>query len=466
MAFLGRNTLGIALGSRSIQAVEIGAKNGGFQVIRSAELQLGDADSLQDAAALGQKLAQFLKQHEFSASQAVFGLPAQWLMLKEKMMPPAASEVMNSMLLIQAEHDFSLEPAALTLDYIAGQTTPDGQAVLLFAAMRERIEQIQMLAQSAGLKPQVITPTTLALATASEADDVLYFGENGTELATFGHDGLPRLRHITAGSVVKNRGGQSQAMQLGGELRRAFALSHRGGGSGDLMVWDDVGIKPALLHELATETKIAIKRGERFQVATVEGLGSTRAAAGAALALCQFRPELAAVDLLHSRLAVKPPPKFSSRVIWGTVAALVLLAVIGDTLVKWRQDAMEVAELRQKRDDTKESVEAAKAFVARVSATRTWYETRPNYLECLRAVTLCFPEEGRAWASSVSLREDMRGILMARAADEKSVLDVLDRLKASRTLTNVKMLHMRGTGAKSTEISFGISFLFRGAEQP
>jgi hypothetical protein len=255
-------------------------------------------------------------------------------------------------------------------------------------------------------------------------------------------------------------------MQLSGELRRALALSQRGGGAEDLLVWDDVGIEPAVLHELAAETKIAIKRGDRFQVASVEGLGSTRAAAGAALALCQFRPELAAVNLLHSRLEVKPPPKFSSRVIWGAVAALVVLALGGTMLLKWRDDAAKVAKLRQERDGTKERVEAAKAFVARVNATRTWYETRPNYLECLRAVTLCFPEEGRVWASSVSLREDMRGILMGRAGDEKSVLDVLDRLKASRSLANVKMLHIRGTGAKSTEISFGISFLYRGAEQP
>jgi len=467
MGLLGRKSLGIAVGSRSLRVAELERLgSGGCRLVRSAEFQFNEPDSLQAPVALGQKLAQFLAEQGFSARQAAVGLPAQWLMFKEKTLPPATPEMLHSMLLIQAERDFSLEPADLTLDYVPGATTDEGQAVMLVAALRERVEQVRELAAAAGLKLQTVTAATLALAAVSEPGDVIYLGANGAELATRGGDGLPRLRHIAAGSVIMNRGSQSTALQLAGELRRAFALSQRVGASGEMTIWDDIGIEPAVLEELAAEMNMPLRLGERFHEPVVEGIASAHAAASAAVALCALHARLAPLDLLHSRLAVKPPSKFSSRVLWGAVAAVVILAGAAYLFADWRQNAAEVSELRQKRDDMKENEDAAKGFIARVNATRTWYDRRPNYLECLRTITLCFPEEGRAWASSISLREEMRGILTGRAVDEKSVLEVLDRLTSSPALSHVKMLHMRGTGTKSSEISFGISFVYRGAERP
>ena len=216
------------------------------------------------------------------------------------------------------------------------------------------------------------------------------------------------------------------------------------------------------IQGMATELKLPVSRCERFEAA--EGVPAP-AAASTALALCHFHPALAPLDLLHSRLAAKQPPKVSSRTAWALVSGVVLLLCAAYLIGDWRQTLEEVSELRQKRNEMKESIETAKGFISRVNGARTWYERRPNYLECLRTITLCFPEEGRAWTSSLTLREDMRGILTGRASDEKSVLDVLDRLKSSPALTNVKMLQMRGAGTKSPELSFGISFVFRGPEE-
>ncbi|MGD0092943.1 MAG: hypothetical protein ABSE73_23775, partial [Planctomycetota bacterium] len=202
-----------------------------------------------------------------------------------------------------------------------------------------------------------------------------------------------------------------------------------------------------------------------FAAAAVEGLAQSRASAGAALALCQFHPKLLQADFLHSRLAVKPPAKLGARALWGAVAGLALFLGAAYMLVDWQRNAAEVAALRQQLDDMKDNIATSKAFVARVNTTRTWSEKRPNYLECLRALTLSFPEEGRIWASSVTLREDMRGILTGHAVDEKSVLDVLDQMKSGHALTDVKVLHMRSAGTKNSQIAFGISFAFQDVGQ-
>ena len=463
MSFLGKKSLGIALGSRSLQVAEIHASGSGCRFVRAAEMTFGEKDSLQDAASLGKKLGQFLKENDFTARETVVGIPAQWLMIKEKTLPPAPLEAINSILMIQAERDFSLEPSALAVDYVLGQSSAEGHATILVAALRERIDQIRALAAAAGLKLQSVTSTSLALYAASQHPNVFYFGLNGAELVTRGSSKLPRLRYVSSSTVMRSTSGQPAAMQMAGEIRRGAALSQRDSDGSEMLVWDDAGIDEGVIKELSTELSVPVKLGENFK-AGLNGFAKENAAGSAALAFCYFQPALKTIDFLHSRLEIKPPSRINSRVIWGAVAGIVLLLGFGYLLMEWQQSAAEVADLRDKRDEMKENVESAKGFISQVNATRTWYERRPNYLECLRAITLTFPEEGRVWTSSVSLREDMRGILSGRATDEKHVLDVLDKIKSSKSFSDVKMLHMRGSGTKSSEISFGISFVFVGAE--
>lgn len=275
-----------------------------------------------------------------------------------------------------------------------------------------------------------------------------------------GKDGLLRVRHISGGSIAKQVAGAA----LLPELRRTLALANAGAERSGLELWDDTGDAPALLKELALELGIPVKRGERLSGVPLEGSLPKGAAAGSALALALFQPGLAGIDFLNSRLDVKPPPKISSLTIWGSVAAFVVVGGLGYVLNEWRESAAEVAELRQKRDDMKGNLETAKSFISRVNATRTWYARRPNYLECMRAITMTFPEDGRVWTASLSLREDMRGILNGRATDEKSVLDVLDKLKAGKNFADVKMLNMRGSGTRNPEVLFAVSFAFLSAE--
>ena len=458
MSFGGKKVLGISLGSRSLLVAEVHGNGSAPRVVRSAEFTFDQEDSLQTPAVLGKKLAAFLKENAFAANQAVVGIPAQWLMLKEKTVPPATPEAIAGMLRIQAERDFSLEPSSLAIDYALGRSSAEGQSLILVAALRERIEQIRTLAVAANLKLQMITGTSLALSAATQSATLLYLGANGAELTTRGKDGLLRVRHISGAST-----GKSAAASLVPELRRAIAVTQPPIDKTEFIVWDDSG-GASSLKELTEELDIPVKAGACFSGVALETGGAERCAGSSALALCLLQPNLAMIDFLHSRLEIKPPSKLTSTTIWAAVAAFVIVGGLAYLLNDWRANAADVAELRQRRDDMKENLDTAKTFITRVNATRTWYERRPNYLECLRAITMTFPEDGRVWTSSLSLREDMRGILNGRASDEKSVLDVLDKLKVGKKFAEVKMLNMRGSGAKGGEIMFAVSFAFLDVE--
>jgi hypothetical protein len=471
MTFLPRKSLGLAFSSQSLQVAELSVAGKTCRFLRAAEFTFGAGDSLQQPAQLGKKLAQFLKANRFSARQAVLGLPAQWLMLKEVTVPPASGEALAGMLRLQAERDFSMEPEALISDYLAsppGLAAGVAQPVVLAAALRERIEQMRQVAQAAGVKPMAITVTALALAALSPNSNALYFGANGAELAVRRSNGLPRLYHLAS-----CQGGLDPA-QLAGELRRALLeLAPGVGQARELPVWDDLGISGGLLEKLPADARARLVPVKNFKAAAWNGMAevSPGAAGGSALALCLFQPGLAGLDFLHSRLAVAPPSKLKGKAVWGAAAGAALLFAAGALLLDCRESMEQVAQQKGQLEGLEKSAAEARNFIGRFKMAEAWYNRRPNYLACLRALTLRLPEDGSIWASSLNLREDMRVVLTGFAADEKSVLDFVDRLKKAGAkpksrpeFAEIKIDHTRSAEAKNSEISFSVSFVFEGGQ--
>lgn len=450
---MARKCLGLAFSNRAIHLAEVQSSGDAMSVLRTLELPLAENELQKDAAAVGKKLAQALKEKQFSARDAIAGIPAQWLMVKEKNLPPAAPDVLAGMLRIQAERDFSFDPEALALDYVSGSSGEQGQAVVLAATLRERVNAIAGIAVAAGLKLQAITPTAMALSYVSGAKSGLYLGANGVELIA-DINGVRVPRHVATPACWDD------AASLPGELRRLAVFQPALFTASEWTLWDDCGLDGAKIQSLGNEAGMTLRPSRALKGVTVPP-----ASAGAiALVLARLDSATLPLDFMHSRLAVKAPSKLTRRNTWGLIAAGVLVLVGGFMVYDWRSLAADVSDLRTQRDSMKESVAASKAFIDRVSATKTWYEKRPNYLECMRTITLCFPEEGKVWTSNLTMREDMKGILTGRAVDEKSVLDVLDKMKASKSLAEVKMLHMRSSGTKNTEITFSVSFTYQGAE--
>jgi len=82
--------LGIALGERSMLVAEVHASSAGPQVVKAAEFVYPEGQQFtKDPAALGLSLGHFLKEQGFTLRNAVFGLPARWVLSKSKEVPRA-----------------------------------------------------------------------------------------------------------------------------------------------------------------------------------------------------------------------------------------------------------------------------------------------------------------------------------------------------------------------------------------
>src|SRR5258708_28643827 len=249
-------TLGIAIGERSMLVAEVHAGSDAPHVVKAVEFTYAEGQSLaKDPAGLGQALGQFLKEHGFGSRAAVFGLPARWVLSKQKDVPALQENLLSDTLRLQAESEFSSELGELVYDYAGGtgsETAGVGgmTSVLLLAVPKRYLDQIAQLAEAARVKVLAVTPFSTAVAASAKggADAMtLVLGPSGIEF-TSQQGGHPRvLRYVGASA--------DSAPVLLGELRRASsARTSAPGAAGapgrEMFIWNDSGADEASLQSI------------------------------------------------------------------------------------------------------------------------------------------------------------------------------------------------------------------------
>lgn len=502
--------LGMAITERSVTVAELSFAHQPATIVRTAELALGPELTLDDPTTLGQRLSHFLREKGFSASRAVVGVPAKWLMAREKEIPPASAELAASTLKIQAERDFGAETKDLVLDYAGEPNERLGQRVLLVAMLRERLDRVVQAVEQSGLTVLAVTSSTLALAAAlggasslqpaggqrnnrsAEADPaktprdgekrqglLLALSGDAAELTMTGEGGLPLLRHLPvpmSSEHLANGKSEATVASLGSELRRAVALLPKASEGRAMWLWDGLGLSSQAVETLTQRAGFPVQSAPELRDVKTNGdthhngqeaLVPRLQRFGPAIALA-LTPEHPAIDMLHPRLAEKKKQRISRQTIWGT--AIALAVVLAGAYLVWDVQHKEkvLADLQTKLKGVGTDVATAMARTGKVSVARGWFpEKRPSYLSCLREITQAFPTEGSIWATSFTLKETpqgFKGVLSGRATDQGPIRDVLGKLQNNKKFADVKNGPMREAGGKSKDWTFSISFTFKALE--
>jgi hypothetical protein len=501
--------LGIAVGERTLKLAELGpsaAARGRWEVRRAAEFELPAAPGAaaaapsEDPAGVAAALGRFLKDNGFTAGRAVVGVPARWVVSRDRELPPSAPEQAADALRLQAERLFSAEPRELVFDY-AGNPSADGpRNVLLVGMPRRQLERVVGWLREAGVRVLAVTPTTLALAASSSppgspVDGLLLNLSRGEVEVSSSDGGVPRLlRHLPVrGSDLASANGTrgSGMAALAGEIKRVVSLAPRGPGGGDgavegvqgpraVVLWDGVGLDAREEAELARHAGVEIKaQPDLSTMGVTVALAAPGAAARPAADAASMGPAVAlalaaagraslAVDFLHSKLTPRKARRVGRRGAWA-VSVVGVLAALGLALA-WDLSSSRSAvdAMRAKLAEIGPNVVVAEQTADRVESAAGWFDARPPALECLRELTLAFPDGGeRVYVTSFSFRGDSgRGQIGGRSSDQRHVLALLDRMKANTRFADVKLLDIRHAGGESREHSFSLSFAFADAAGP
>ena len=477
--------LGLSLGDRSIFAAELAISRDRVEVKQLAELVFPSDASWEAPEKLGPLLRRLLRQNHFSTSRAIVGVPARWVMAREKLVPPTSAGLAGKTLQLQAERESSLEVKDLVLDYAGAVDPQKAKNVLLVTLLRQHLERVEQVAKAAGIRLLAITSSTLALSSfalvdAPEARIFLSLATEGAEIV-FLEDGAPRLlRHLPLKVLSTEDGGEPRSIgvaALSSEVRRAMTQLPKRNGSPSaqaLILWDGIGLGSETPGALGERLEVEVQSCERltargFPQAQNLQSETKRFGPAVALAFSGARRELLGVDFLHSRCFSPKKIRLGRRAVWAGAAAAALLAVGVFLFLDLEDRAAELGRLNELAggvpvvQDRVDLHHVPEGVAEKVSFVMGWYEERPPFLECLKQVTLAFPEEGAVWATSFTASENRKGSLSGKAVDQKSILSVLDRLKTNNKLSDVKLSDMR-EGGTAGEISFALSFTFNGVE--
>jgi hypothetical protein len=455
--------IGVLIQEGSITLAEVRRSGKGLQILRTARcaISLKAEDGNNESSVLA--IRQCLREHGFSGRQCVVGLDGQFVAAREKILPAGGAADIAGMLNLAAEREFGADRDHLIFDYCGPWTTSKSNAVQLAAASKPVMEQSLAALRGAGLKVTAIVSIGLALSDLTTLAD----GEHAALVRITDEGAEIILRegarvNLVRWAPLKEQEPSARLAALCGELRRILAAKAEGTVSA-VRVWRRGGRDDRLIGAMAERLPLPVKWWE-LPAAQASGTspGDVDGETASLMAEAAMSRALRH-DFSHSKMATRSKQFFSRKRVWAAVAAVAVI-VLG---IVWWSGTWEsegaIATIQQELEVMKPSVQTARELSARVEKARGWFDRRPQMLECLRELTLAFPEKGGVWVTSLALGDDQRGVCAGRADTEGAVLELLDRLRSEKKFSQVKPQYIRqGSGGA---LSFAFSFNFTPREQ-
>lgn len=462
--------IGLAIEDNAILAADVRRDKDRFLVSHVKAFVFPEGISFKIPEELGKALGQFLQENMFSAKKAVIGIPAKWLMIREKVVPSATEESIAGILKIYAEREFSLGPEELSLDYAGIAGNEGSRRIFLSAMLKGNLDKAILAVRWAGL--DVLSVTVSSAVVFSGIHDVsfppapqffLYLREGFAEFLVRDGDVTVDVRHI--GKDLKK---ETRSFII--ELRRiisSYSNNSLKEGGGQLLVWNASsgavrGELKALAEAMPADIKVVDGNSQPFaDKLGIQGLeGGDAFIAPVMFAGAYNRQDAYYTDFLNSRMNLKGSVIKRNQVLWASASAVCVLVLLSTVFFMWETGKRDVSELRGGLDSMKGEVAAAKEVIQKVNMAAGWYSERPGILDCIKELTTTFPEEGTIWITNLALTEEMNGVMSGRASDEKSVIDILDRLKANELFYDVQMIYLQDNSSHSQEVSFSMNFSY------
>lgn len=466
-----RTLLGLAVDEFGVVVAEVGVRSGRPEVRRVGQFAFEEKLDADNGKALGQALRQFLRTNHFSQKNAIVGIPTKWVVAKEITAPPAGADAVAGILAIQAERTFSLNSGELIFDYCGRTSTSQSSKVMLLAARRQKVNQIKELAAAAGLHVQSVTVSALAFDRISSSDALkqrygVYARPTYCECWSR-LDGTPRsIKHVAMPSMNGTPGDRTQ--RLTSAIQQLIMVSSQQDQAApyEVTVYDGGGLANGIIGRLDEQlgTQVTVTDGNAAM--TLAGLLSSDGAepSPAIAAVAVAAAEKPSIDFLNPRIGRKKASPRKRIMVWTAIAGVVLLGAVGAVVADWQGKRADIASYTEQLEMVADDVAIARELKERLSYASSWTSQDPRFLECLRQLTLAFPESPRVWATSLALSETSEGSLIGRAVDEQSFYEVLNNIKGNAAFSDVMMMYLRDAGGNSREKAFAVTFKFQGVK--
>jgi hypothetical protein len=457
--------LGLALDGDRLNGVWLKRTNGSVEIRSVFTVQLSLDPLTDDPELLGREIRKQLDDAGIRQRRCTVALPIDWMLTLQVKLPELPEADLESLLQLEAERGMPYPPESLLMSRSRFRT-PDGESfATLVAVPREHVTRLEAALRAAQLQPVSFSLGIAALqpgrSDASEATLTLLAGHHRIALQVNCAGGTVALRSIETHLDAEESEIPQQLDQLARELRITLGQLPASVRS-RLHVLQLVGsdeIAELLAEDLAPRLESLGLRLERVreQSAPVENVrlpARTPVSPALALALHHLLGSPVEFEFLPPRISAwqRLTKRYSSgKLVWTSAAAgaVILLAAGAFAFQEWR-----FSHWNAQWQTMRPSVTELDVMQQKIRQFRPWFDNSFRSLAILQSLTEAFPEDGAVTAKSVEIREPALVTCTGTARDHQNLLQMLDRLRATRLVADINVDQMRGESPMQFTFNF------------
>lgn len=456
--------LGLTLDGSRLQGVLLRRSNGSLTVLKSFTATLALNPMNADPELMGREIRNHLEQAGIRERRCVVCVPLSWALTLNVPLPDLPDSDVQSFLDIEAERSFPYGPEALSLATSRLSKPGAPRQAMLVGIPRNHLERLEAVLKAAQLRPVSFSLGVTVLQSAERESShgvlALAVGENTIDLQVTCNGAIFALRSLE--DAIETEGVQKRlyADVLAREIRvtlgqlpdevRATVRKVRVFGNSD-------GV-PRFVQELGTRLETMRLPVEWARTYVSDEFRSklpadTAVSSASSLAARQLTgapvmeflpPRVTALQQLANRISTR-------KLGWvGATAGSAALLIGGAILIQQWQ----LASLRSQWSRMANEVRDLEYMQQQIRQYRPWFDESFRSLSILRRLTEAFPADGVVTAKSVEIRELSTVTCSGVARDNQAFLKMLDQLRASKEVGNVKVDQVRG----KTPLQFTLNF--------
>ena len=457
--------LGLALHGSRLEGVLVKRSNGSMQVQKSFSAALALNPLTGDPELVGREIRNHLEQAGIRERRCAVCLPSGWALTLPTEVPDMPDEDVPGFLEIEAERSFPYGLDALSIARSVYRSVTGKRFATQIAIPRNHLVQLERALKAAKLRPASFTLGVCVLQSPekdfSNGVLALALGDGSVDLQVTCSGGVVLMRSLD--SVFESEGVQHRLStdlllreikitlgQLPGDFQDSVRRV-RVFGRGEAVRRFISDAAPRLeLMRLKTELVEAYAPNE-YTKSLPAGVEVSPALSVAARCVTGVPPMF---DFLPPKVSAlqQLTGRFSSKKVgWiGAAAALVLLLVGGAFLVQQFQ----LLNLLGKWSSMEKKVRDLEYMQVQIRRFRPWFDNSFRTLTVLRKVTEAFPEDGVVTAKTLEIRDVSSVSCSGVANDNQALLKMLDQLRASKDVHDLKVDNIRG----KTPLQFTFNF--------
>jgi len=466
--------VGISLEGDWIAAAVVRNVRGRVQVRERLRAPLSLNPLVGDPDLVGREIHNHLADAGIRERRCVVCVPLRWVFTLRTELPDVSEEDAASFLAVQAERAFPFSPEDLYVSSSRYRTPLGTRHATVVAIPKNYVTRLQRVLKAARLRPFSITLGIASISSAAGSFPggaaVVTLAESGIELGVVTAGGVVAARPLDDAMVVDRDGRSIDADLILRQLRITLAQIPEDlrDAIREMRVFGPVAEVVPLVEALeaaSQRTGLIAKAGaedlarvlsDPAEVESLKNVTPTAFAAGAGFVL-GHRPEFEFLPPRSSRFKQLAGKVSSRRTRWlSATAALLAIGVVGSFF--YQHDKLSRLETEWTAVEPK--VKEMEDLQGRIRKFRPWFEDSLYSLAILRALSEAFPEKGTVWAKDLDIKDSSQVTCSGFARTNQDWLDMLDRLRSTQCVKELKVHQVQG----KAPLAFTLSFLWSAEE--